>query len=880
MANDTGTLNRLTITNCTVRESLATATASDSLFMASTANAIVNFTINGASQFSATRQFHIDTSATGTSTMDIVINGGNAFSNSIAPVGAGGGLNLQGGGTDSLVTFNIDGNSFRQGSAALPPTLTVGRCMTAGMVSGAGKFDGKFTNNTVGVTGVNFSGGGNGADGIGIFHQGNKAATTRGTGTLDSRFLIQNNTFRHYGQTGVQISSVQGNGILDATVIGNTMTEPGSAAGGAFAAIWVNAGALPADTSRVDVVIGSQSVAANKNTMQDSDPNNATDVFLDKNSCGGCASVLNLYRNGSGAAAGQSEAIDAQIITDDNNGGLNLLAGWTNGSGPTIGTPAGVPPVPPLLFAPGGVDARKPGSFSPVAKTGNLPPATRKSNSPAVASSTIEAGPAQSEDRSDLSQPELDRVVAAAISRWSATGLHDEQLATLRGLRFEVAELSDLRLGEADGNYIRVDSNAGGNGWFIDASAQGDALFAKKSSITRGYTDPASAPAGRIDLLTAIMHEMGHALGLNDSYLEQDRDSLMYGYLTKGERRLPAKDQARGATPHAGGDMHFLTSPVVIGTLPSLKSVVVTYTVMINIGTTAPSISNQGTVSGSNFANVLTDDPTVGGGADPTVTRVEQPPVVANIAPSVNEDAILTFAAANFDAGFSDPNSADTLQILRITSLPTNGLLKISGATFTVPQDILRANIGTLTYTPTPDYNGSDSFGWNASDGTLFAVSGALVNITVNSVNDVPSFTKGVDQTVLEDAGAQTVPGWATAISPGPANESGQVVDFIVTNNNNPLFSVQPAVSATGDLTYTPALNANGTAIVSVRIHDNGGVLNGGVDTSAIQTFNINVTAVNDQPTLNAIPDPAPIPTEFRTANGQPLRRNHFRSGE
>ena len=56
-------------------------------------------------------------------------------------------------------------------------------------------------------------------------------------------------------------------------------------------------------------------------------------------------------------------------------------------------------------------------------------------------------------------------------------------------------------------------------------------------------------------------------------------------------------------------------------------------------------------------------------------------------------------------------------------------------------------------------------------------------------VNDAPSFTKGADQTVNEDAGAQSVSGWATAISKGPANESGQAVDFIVTNNNNALFS-------------------------------------------------------------------------------------------
>ena len=43
--------------------------------------------------------------------------------------------------------------------------------------------------------------------------------------------------------------------------------------------------------------------------------------------------------------------------------------------------------------------------------------------------------------------------------------------------------------------------------------------------------------------------------------------------------------------------------------------------------------------------------------------------------------------------------------------------------------------------------------------------------ITVTAVNDVPSFTKGADQTVNEDAGAQSVTGWATAISAGPSDE-------------------------------------------------------------------------------------------------------------
>ena len=96
--------------------------------------------------------------------------------------------------------------------------------------------------------------------------------------------------------------------------------------------------------------------------------------------------------------------------------------------------------------------------------------------------------------------------------------------------------------------------------------------------------------------------------------------------------------------------------------------------------------------------------------------------------------------------------------------------------------------------------------------------------ITINAVNDPPSFTAGPSQTVFEDAGPQTVSPWATAISPGPANESGQTVSFNITSNSQPgLFSVGPNVSPAGVLTYTPAPNAFGTATITLVIQDSGG---------------------------------------------------------
>ena len=76
-------------------------------------------------------------------------------------------------------------------------------------------------------------------------------------------------------------------------------------------------------------------------------------------------------------------------------------------------------------------------------------------------------------------------------------------------------------------------------------------------------------------------------------------------------------------------------------------------------------------------------------------------------------------------------------------------------------------------------------------------------------------------------------------------------------------------MSPNGTLTYTPAPNANGVAMVTVRVHDNGGSANGGVATSAPQTFTMTVTAVNDAP--------VPLPDHKSTTQGAPI--TFFASG-
>jgi hypothetical protein len=212
------------------------------------------------------------------------------------------------------------------------------------------------------------------------------------------------------------------------------------------------------------------------------------------------------------------------------------------------------------------------------------------------------------------------------------------------------------------------------------------------------------------------------------------------------------------------------------------------------------------------------------------VNNVNEAPVATGDTHSVNEDATLTANGAGTNpAGVLSNDSepeGDTLSATLVSGI-SNGTLT------------LNAN-GSFRYTPAANYNGPDSFTYKASDGQLNSNT-VTVSITVNYA---PSFQlkANPDQTVFKDSGPQTVAGQVSTSSPGPMNESSQVVDFLVSNDNNNLFLVQPAMSANGTLTYTPAPGAIGTATVTVKAHDDGGTLNGGVDTSAAQTFKINVT--------------------------------------
>ena len=111
-----------------------------------------------------------------------------------------------------------------------------------------------------------------------------------------------------------------------------------------------------------------------------------------------------------------------------------------------------------------------------------------------------------------------------------------------------------------------------------------------------------------------------------------------------------------------------------------------------------------------------------------SITPTQDPPTVSEVKRSAGQYETMTFDVSNFEGSFADPDG-DSLQTIKIVSLPTLGTLSFDGSTATAGEEIPLNNIGKLTYTSAQD--GEDSFEWNGSDGTNYAAEAADVVISI-----------------------------------------------------------------------------------------------------------------------------------------------------
>jgi hypothetical protein len=231
------------------------------------------------------------------------------------------------------------------------------------------------------------------------------------------------------------------------------------------------------------------------------------------------------------------------------------------------------------------------------------------------------------------------------------------------------------------------------------------------------------------------------------------------------------------------------------------------------------------------------------------IAAVNDVPVLANITKSSGllEDAVVPFAAVDFTSKYDDIEKTP-LSSIRIKTVPPLGTLKLGGIGLKAGDVVLAADLNSLKFEPAAHQNGDVVFQVSASDG-VNASADALVSLFITPVNDAPSGVISLSTvTVAEDSGAYNNPAFITGATSGPSNESAQSMAYSMVTSDLTLFSVPPSISDDGRLTFIPGDNKNGTATVTVTLKDSGGVLDGGVDSRALGSFSIVITAVDDRP--------------------------------
>jgi hypothetical protein len=461
-------------------------------------------------------------------------------------------------------------------------------------------------------------------------------------------------------------------------------------------------------------------------------------------------------------------------------------------------------------------------------------------------------------------------VLPAALERWRQAGISAEDLARLQAVTFEVADLPELELATARSTHFTIDATAAGYGWYVDLSAAEDAEFdLPVPGRELQSTEYSLVHGGGLDLLTVVMRQLGTVYLQGKSQLPKELRPLMQNTLSPGVRRLPGSGNIRIATPdnkvafvsRSGRERNrasrnnkasqlrpksrVSTSPIAktasrqsdrlmnhasrnrtnapayttladvmlsIGTLPAGESVTITFQVTVDNPFTGalPQVSNQGTVSGSNFADVLTDDPTVGGTADPTVTPIDLPQVSVAVSPaSVLEDGagnlVYTFTrtgstanamTVNFSVGgtasFTEP---DYTQSGAATFTATSGTVVIPGGSSTAAVTIDPSADTTVEPDQTVDLTVTSGVGYTV---------GAPASASGTIINDDTDVSVAVSPASVTEDGATNLT--YTFTRAGVTTNSLTVNFSIAVGGSNATFAVDYTES--GSTTFVPPAGA------------------------------------------------------------------------
>ena len=193
-----------------------------------------------------------------------------------------------------------------------------------------------------------------------------------------------------------------------------------------------------------------------------------------------------------------------------------------------------------------------------------------------------------------------------------------------------------------------------------------------------------------------------------------------------------------------------------------------------------------------------------------TVAAVNDDPVAVNDSGTTPEDTPVTLAVLTNDSDLD----GDPLTVVAATA--TNGTVSIGAD-------------GRLTYTPNPDFNGTDAIVYTISDGHGGTAT-ATAFVTVNGINDVPVATP--DTAITGEDQPVTIP-----VLANDTDRDGDPLTVTAATSPNGTVVINPD----GTITFTPAPNFNGRATITYTISDG----HGGTATTTVA---VDVAPVNDPP--------------------------------
>ncbi|QYZ66903.1 MAG: tandem-95 repeat protein [Gammaproteobacteria bacterium (ex Lamellibrachia satsuma)] len=158
----------------------------------------------------------------------------------------------------------------------------------------------------------------------------------------------------------------------------------------------------------------------------------------------------------------------------------------------------------------------------------------------------------------------------------------------------------------------------------------------------------------------------------------------------------------------------------------------------------------------------------------------------------------------------------------------TNGVATASGT----------GNSMVVTYVPTADLNGPDSFVVAVTDGTNTDT--IIVNVTVTAQPDAPEITEGATTTVnMDEDGVPT----AFALTLNATDADGDVLTWSISSAATNGLATASGTGVSKIIGYTPNADANGTDTFAVQVDDG----TGNTDTIDVT---VNIAPINDAPTI------------------------------